>query len=315
MNSKNYHIYDDLKVVMQPSAILWWKELKNARIFITGGTGFFGCWLLYSILYLNKKYGTNIHTVVLTRNPDAFILKAPELANNKEIILWQGDVRSFEFPKGQFTHVIHLATDTTKKPDRLLLDEIVTGTQRVLRFAVAAEAKKLLLTSSGAVYGEQPQEIDFIAEEYQGACEPSDINSTYGQGKRFVEHICALYYKDFGLETKVARCFAFVGPYMNMTGHFAIGDFIKDALENEAIHINGDGSPLRSYLYAADMTNWLWTILINGIPNRPYNVGSDEAIDILSLANKVRDIIAPNKDVIIENIRACLLYTSDAADE
>jgi dTDP-glucose 4,6-dehydratase len=306
MNTQNYRIDDDLESVIQASSILW-KELKNTRIFITGGTGFFGCWLLYSILYLNKKFGTNIQAVVLTRNPHAFIVKAPELANDKEISLWQGDVRDFEFPKGQFSHVIHLATDTSQKhaqQSQILLDEIVTGTQRVLRFAVAAKAKKVLLTSSGAVYGEQPQGIDFIAEEYHGACEPSDIHSTYGQGKRFVEHLCALYYKDFGLETKIARCFAFVGPYMNMTGHFAIASFIKEAIENETIHINGDGSPLRSYLYAADMTVWLWAILINGIPNRPYNVGSNEAIDILSLANKVRNIIAPNKDVIVENIRA-----------
>jgi nucleoside-diphosphate-sugar epimerase len=274
-----------------------WEELRGQRVFVTGGTGFFGCWLLESFAWANDKLNLGASMLVLSRNPDAFGKKAPHLAAHPAIQFHRGDIRSFEFPSGAFSHIIHAATDASARLNDenplLMFEAILEGTRRTLEFARQCNAGKFLLTSSGAVYGRQPLDMPHIPEDYQGAPDSADPRSAYGEGKRAAELLCALYAKQYGLEAKIARCFAFVGPYLPLDIHFAIGNFIRDELRGGPIQVKGDGTPFRSYLYAADLAIWLWTILFRGQSCRPYNVGSAEALTIRELANLVARTSTP----------------------
>lgn len=293
----------DLDYILKATVSLW-DELRGQRLFMTGGTGFFGSWLLESFVWANAKLNLNATAVILTRDPKAFAEKCPHLVKERCLEFHQGDVNNFDFPEGEFSHVIHAATEASAKLNEsnplVMLNTILQGTKRTLEFAKSCHAKRFLLTSSGAVYGRQLPEVPHLFEEHP--CQPKldDPKSAYAVGKCTAEHMACLYGMQYGFEVKIARCFAFVGPYLPLDIHFAIGNFIRDGLNGGPIIINGDGTPCRSYLYAADLAIWLWTILCKGKSARPYNVGSDEVYSIADLACLVAETFDPKIEVIIK---------------
>jgi nucleoside-diphosphate-sugar epimerase len=272
-----------------------WKRLRNGRLFITGGTGFFGTWLLESLTRAVDRLGIQTTALVLTRSPDAFARRSPHLAAHAAVRLHQGDVRDFTFPRGRFSHVIHAAFPSGLLPidGRETVALVVQGTERTLDFAERSGAEQLLFVSSGAVYGPQPVDMAAIAESYRGAPDLCDPRAAYGESKRLAELLCCLAAARTGLAMKIARCFAFVGPHLPFDAHFAIGNFIRDALRGGPIHVQGDGTTVRSYLYAADLAVWLWTLLVFGEAGKACNIGSPEPVTMAELARLVASELAP----------------------
>jgi len=273
----------------------------SIRLLLTGGTGFFGRALLKHLLASDYP---NLQIYLLSRDPDTFQANFQSYAQLDQLILLKGDIQDpASLPWNQtFTHVLHAATDSTLGPQLSPLkrfNQIVDGTTNILECAVATGAKRFLLTSSGGVYGPQPPDLPTLPEDWLGSPNLADPGSAYSQGKRAAEHLCALYRQAHGLETCIARCFAFIGPDLPLDVHFAIGNFIRDALSAAAITVAGDGSPLRTYLDQSDLAHWLWTLLLEGKDGETYNVGSDEVVSIAELAELVRDLIAPDKPVHI----------------
>lgn len=281
-----------------------WESLRNARIFITGGTGFFGKWLIESIVFANQQLKLNIDATVLSRNPSSFLQQFPHLSKETCLHFCEGDVRNFTHPIGKFSHVIHAATEASAKLNAEnpteMMDVILNGTKNTLDFAVKCGAKNILLTSSGAVYGRQPPEILNLSEEYDGSPDMEQTNWAYGMGKRASEYWAMLYAKQFDLNLKIGRFYACLGPHLPLDIHFAMGNFIRDAMQKRPIAIAGDGTPYRSYQYISDLMVWLLTIFCFGKNNVPYNVGSDEAISILETAKKVSSFF-PGSEIIVAN--------------
>ncbi len=287
----------DLDEVLDLTSGLW-ADLRSARILVTGGTGFIGTWLLASLVHANQRHHLDLEAVVLTRNPEAFRHKVPHLGDSPAIHLVQGDVRQLPALAGSFTHLIHAATDASAQllaaNPQLMFDTIVSGTRAVLEAATEKGIGRNLFLSSGAVYGRQPHDLERIPEDWNGLLDCADPRSAYAEGKRAAETLCGIHAHQHGLPISIARCFAFVGPYLPLDTHFAIGNFIGDALAGKTIRVKGDGTPYRSYLYATDLTAWLWHLLVRGESGVPFNVGSEEALSIGELAAVVgRELGAP----------------------
>ena len=275
-----------------------WGELRDARLFITGGTGFFGKWLLETIAAANDRLLTNVRATVLSRSPQRFAVEMPHLAGRTEFNWITGDITDFNFPDGVFTHVFHFATAASEQINNsqplVMLSTIVDGTRRVLNFARERGVRRLLLASSGAVYGPQPEGMSHIPETYLGGPDPLNPASAYAEGKRMAELLCTLTPE---VECVIARGFAFIGPHLPLDAHFAAGNFLRDALKGGPIILNGDGRSVRSYLHAADMMIWLLTLLLRGQAGHAYNVGSDEAVTTLELAQRIAALMSRRPEI------------------
>lgn len=289
----------DLKHVLDHTQALW-EKVRGSRIFISGATGFFGAWLLETFDYCNRQLQLGLSATVLTRSPEAFLERMPHLAATSSIHFWKGDIRAFPFPEGDFDSVIHGAASTSLDSESRpaeRMSSLIHGTERMIQLARERHAKRFLYISSGAVYGRQPDSLSHIPEDYLGGPDWLDPNSVYGEGKRVSEQMCSIFARESAVRVALARCFTFVGPHLPLDQHFAIGNFIRDALAGRNISVKGDGSPIRTYLYTADLAIWLWTLLLSadGLPTNPFavNVGSGDEIRIADLATAVTRAIDP----------------------
>lgn len=268
-----------------------WQALAGRRLFLTGGTGFVGKWMLATLLDADHRLSLGCSITVLSRNPDNFLGRWPALRGRVTMVT--GDVRNVSLPKSAFDVVIHAATDVAaiNSPEDTFAT-CVEGTRRILEVVRDSGARQLLLVSSGAIYGPLPPGMTHVPETHLGGPDPLLASSAYAEGKRISEWLVCRA-ADRGLQVGIARVFALVGPHLPLDRQFAIGNFVKAALDGMDIVIEGDGTPHRSYLYAADMAAWLWAVLFRGRSATAYNVGSEESMSIAQLAALVRDSLSP----------------------
>ena len=300
----NWGVASDVQAALRQGDTLW-SDFRGARIFISGGTGLIGKWILELLKAANEKYELELRVVVMSRNPDLINAKAPHLSSYTPFSFKQGNVLSREIERGDYTHFIHSATDASadlNESDPLkMFDTIVEGARWGLEFARQNSVKRTLILSSGAIYGHQPDSTDKLSENWMGGPLCSEPRSAYAEAKRAAEVLAAIYFKQYDVVTTIARIFAVLGPYLPLDTHFAAGNFIRDGINGKDIVINGDGRACRSYLYTSDLALWLLLILQRATPGKCYNVGSEHVISIAELAYLTSRLLDGGEVKILRN--------------
>lgn len=192
--------------------------------------------------------------------------------------------------------MVHAAASSDAKlyavdPEREL-ENIVRGAENFCDLLSRSDPDaRLVYCSSGAVYGRQPGGIEAIPEGFQTSSPEVDPSkAAYTRGKRLAERIFARFAEENRRNVCIARCFAFVGRWLPRDKHFAIGNFLRDAMEGRPITVNARNPVYRSYMYADDLVEWLVRMCIAASPACPrYNVGSDEAVEVGELATMISE--------------------------
>lgn len=279
------------------------KKIQGENLLLTGGTGFIGRWILESILYANEKSLEQINLYILSRDPEAFLKNYPNYNSFKTVNFIQGNVEENVTLECKVKYIIHAAAESESRMNKNFafdsINTIAYGTKNILDFAVKNKIKNLLYISSGAVYGNNT--TSKIDELYSGS-PLIETKNAYGESKRFAELLCKVYSDKFNLNVAIMRCFAFVGPGLPLDKNFAIGNFIKNCLNKEFISIKSDGTAIRSYMYAGDLTVWLLEALVNSSGCEVFNVGSDQEISIKCLAEKIASISNNKLGLRIEGV-------------
>ncbi len=265
------------------------------KIFITGGTGFFGRWLIHTFKHFLKHPPQALNTkdfkiYLLTRSPEKIRALLPRYSF---LIPVQGDIRIFDFVRENIDYVIHgaMPSNYARISPSEILDIGINGTKRVLDFSKAWEVKKILFISSGLVYGKVPYKKK-ICEENKGVW-PFSLNhpkTSYMEAKRVGEILVSDYGEKYNLPYNIARCFSFIGPFQNLTTGSPAVSFLKSVLNKREITILGDGKKVMSFMYGRDLGEWLWKILFSGKPGEIYNVGSEKGITIKELAEVFKKV-------------------------
>ncbi len=276
--------------------------LRGQHLFISGGTGFLGTWLLELIKILNEHHGFDLRVTVYSRQARGFAARWPHLGQLDGVRFEEGDIRYFSELPRDVRYIIHAAALTDRRllasQPSAVAEVNSVGTQRLLRAAnLLEDLQKFVLLSSGLVYGAQPWDQPRVDETFAGPMRCNDVNAVYAESKRFAEVVTQSAISETKLPVVTLRPFAFVGPYQSLQLPWAVTDFIRDSFTGGPIRIMGDGATVRSLMYASDYAFWVLAALANGRPRETYNVGSPEPVDLGSLAKMITQSFTPVPEI------------------
>lgn len=280
-------------------------SIRGQSVLVTGASGFVGSALMRIGLLLNDDFSAGLTLHLGVREPTEFM---KQLANvRSDIVLTKavvGEKIALENPVDMIFHCATPASAELNVSDPLAMFNLNLASANwiIEDVRLLANCPKVLFTSSGAVYGPQPMNLELIPETYTGGPDTTSSKSAYAEGKRVAEFLFSEAGRKGLLKPLLGRLFAFSGEGLPQNRHFALGNFVRDARSKNVVTVRGSGLDVRSYLDSKDMAIWLFKMASLENINTPLNIGSSSAISIASLAHKVqqRAEIVLNRRVEVE---------------
>lgn len=275
------------------------EKLAGKRLLIVGGAGFLGYYLVQSMTHWNRS-GRGDPVVITVY--DNLMRGAPEwleqLSAANAIDLVKHDIaRPLPRDMPEFDYIIHggsIASPVFYRQHPVeTMDSNVNGLRNILEYAKQKMATRrpvegVLFFSSSEIYGDPTPDAIPTPETYRGYVSCTGPRACYDESKRYGETLCVNFAQQYGVPVKVARPFNNYGPGLKITDRRVLPDFARDVLEGRDIVMRSDGSPRRTFCYAADAVMGYYKVLVRGRPGEAYNIGVEKPeISMRELADKV----------------------------
>lgn len=261
---------------------------------VTGGAGFIG-----SCMAERLASDSEVQVIIV----DNFITGSPEKLPDSNIfpnvVFIKCDVNKYEdiasvFHAYKFDFVFHYAAlvgvkRTLQNPVAVLED--IKGLENILRLSKNTGVKRVFYSSSSEVYGEP---VEFPQNENTT---PLNSRLPYAVVKNLGEAYLKSYKQEFDLHYTIFRFFNTYGP--KQSKEFVVSRFINLALRNEDITIYGDGLQTRTFCYIDDNIEACYNTIDNeDFANEVINVGGNEEVPILRLAETIRKLTGSSSKIV-----------------
>lgn len=186
--------------------------------------------------------------------------------------------------------VIHGVADSQngpRLPAHEKIEKQLRCTLNIAKYCARKNVRRLIFLSSGAVYGNRKSKSENVTDF---SLDVTSRQSAYALAKLTCEQFLQSFCGQHSIELCILRCFTFAGPKIPKKSHYAYSNFIQAALSRNDIVIRGDGKDSRSYLHHKDFSRILMEVINrNDIP-KIMNVGSEKAVTIQQLAEKIAEL-------------------------